>query len=99
MDLLALDGFEHLNVQNFNLALLVQVGCFSPQRIHAHSRGLFLDGLPAVFVIGDLGEQAHDLNGLLAWWVWIPSLASQSLAFGIDATEQSHWQQKMDMKT
>lgn len=85
-------------MEQFRFLLLGVGPSLSPKAVDAQSFGLFLNLLPAVFVIGDLGEQGHDLNGLFARWVWIPPFACQVFALAILATQDGHGQNKMHMK-
>lgn len=51
-----------------------------------------------MLMVGDLGEEGHHFNGLLARWMRIPPFAGQSLPLGIGATQQGHRQHEMHMK-
>ena len=52
-----------------------------------------------MFMIGDLGEKCHRLNGLFSGWVRIPSSASQILAIGGHTSQNCHGHDEMNMKT
>jgi hypothetical protein len=92
------DSPQNLFVEQFRFLLLGELVGLSPHAVDPQSFGSFLNLFPAVFVVGDLGEQRHDLNGLFARWVWIPPFARQVLALAVLATQDGHGQDEMHME-
>lgn len=70
-----------------------------PEAVHSQSRGLFMNLLPAVFVVHDGREKRHHFNGLRTWWMWIPALTCQAFSLTVLPTQQRHWQHKVDVKS
>ena len=72
---------------------------FPPEAVHSQSCRLFMNLLPAVFVVHDGREKRHHFNGLVTRGMWVPALACQAFSFTVLSTQQRHRQHEVDMKS
>lgn len=72
---------------------------FPPKAVHSQSCGLFMNLLPAVFVVHDGREKRHHFNGLSTRGMWVPALACHNFSLTVLPTQQRHRQHEVDMKS